>query len=195
MNPLYVVAGLVVVILVWAVSVYNRLAILGQRTDEAWSDIDVQLKRRYDLVPNLVETVKGYAKHEKTVFEEVTKARTAAMQATDRSEQGKAENMLTSALKSVFAVAEAYPELRASDNFRQLQAELSDIEDKIVAARRFYNGNVRDLNTTIQVFPNSLFASLFGGKRRDFFELSDTAEREVVKVNFEDKPEEEKTTP
>lgn len=186
MAFIYILIAAAVLIAVWAISVYNRITVLGQRTDEAWSDIDVQLKRRHDLVPNLVETVKGYAGHERSVFNEVTKARAAAINASSVEEQGKAENMLTSALRSVFAVAEAYPDLKASDNFRELQKELMDIEDKIVAARRFYNGNVRDLNTLIQIFPNSAIAGALGAKKRDFFELADETERQNVKVDFSD---------
>ena len=186
MTLIYIIIAAGVLVVVWAISVYNRITVLRQRTDEAWSDIDVQLKRRHDLVPNLVETVKGYAGHEKSVFENVTKARAAALGAGSVEEQGKAENQLTAALKSIFAVAEAYPDLKASDNFRELQKELMDIEDKIVASRRFYNGNVRDLNTLIQVFPNSAIAGMLGAKKREFFELADAGERENVRVDFSD---------
>ncbi len=186
MSSTIIILAIAVVVLIWLISVYNRIAILRQRTDEAWSDIDVQLKRRHDLIPNLIETVKGYAKHEKEVFEQVTAARTAAISAKSVAEQGQAENMLTQALKSVFAVAEAYPDLKASDNFRELQTELSNTEDKIMASRRFYNGNVRDLNTLIQIFPNSLVAGLLGAKARSFFEVDSPAERENVTVSFAD---------
>lgn len=180
-----IIIGIVVVLILALIVMYNSLVKLNVRTDEAWSDIDVQLKRRYDLIPNLVETVKAYAKHEKTVFEEVTRARTEAISAKGLKEQSKAENHITEALKSIFAVAESYPDLKASDNFKELQAELTDTEDKIQAARRFYNGNVRDLNIAIRSFPNSIVANLFGFKKRDLFELEDKAAREAVKVKFE----------
>lgn len=184
MSP--IIIGIIVVLVLAVIVIYNSLIRARNRTDEAWSDIDVQLKRRYDLIPNLVDTVKGYAKHETQLFEKVTKARTAAINAGGVQEQGKAENMLTGALKSVFAVAEAYPNLRASENFQKLQDELSDTENKIMAARRFYNGNVRDLNTKIQVFPTNVFAGPLGFKPREFFELdeSDAAAKEPVKTGF-----------
>lgn len=165
--------------------VYNSLIQSRNRVDEAWSDIDVQLKRRYDLIPNLIETVKGYAKHEKEVFEKVTKARTEAMGAQTVGEKDKAENVLSGALKSLFAVAEAYPDLKANENFSKLQDELTDTEDKIQASRRFYNGNVRDFNTKIQVFPTNLFAQMLGFKAYVFFE-ADTSEKENVKVDFKE---------
>jgi LemA protein len=177
---------LVVLVVLWLVAMYNGLITLRNRTDEAWSDIDVQLKRRYDLIPNLVETVKGYAKHEKQLFEDVTKARTAAMKAEstgDTKAMAARENVLTDALKSVFAVAEDYPDLKASENFSQLQGELTDTEDKIEAARRFYNANVRDFNTKQQVFPTNLMASSLGFKTREFFEAGE-GERATVQVDF-----------
>jgi len=174
---------IVAIVIVWIIAVYNGLITLRNRTDEAWSDIDVQLKRRYDLIPNLVETVKGYATHEKELFEKVTQARTAAMQAGNVHDKAQAENMLSSTLKSLFAVAEAYPQLRASENFAKLQDELSDTENKIQAARRFYNGNVRDLNTKMQVFPSNIIAGMLGFKAREFFEI-DEAQRENVSVKF-----------
>lgn len=180
MTTLWIVLGVVVLWLVWA---YNSLITLGNRVKEAWSDIDVQLKRRYDLIPNLVETVKGYAKHEKQVFEEVTKARTEAMQAKGLAKKAEKENMLTDALKSVFAVAENYPELKAGENFLHLQGELTDTENKIQAARRFYNGNVRDLNTKIEAFPVNLIATTFKFKQEEFFEAS-TGEKENIKVEL-----------
>lgn len=183
---MFYVLGFVVLVVLWLVAMYNGLITLRNRTDEAWSDIDVQLKRRYDLIPNLVETVKGYAKHEQGVFEEVTKARTAAMKAEssgDTKAMAASENLLTNALKSVFAVAEAYPDLKASENFAQLQGEVTDTEDKIEAARRFYNANVRDFNTKQQVFPTNMMASSLGFKPRDFFEAGE-GERENVKVDF-----------
>jgi LemA protein len=163
---------------------YNGLVQSRTRTQEAYSDIDVQLKRRYDLIPNLVESVKGYASHEKTVFEDVTKARSNAMQATG-SAKAAAENQLSGALKSLFAVAENYPDLKANQNFLSLQNELTDTEDKIQAARRFYNGMVRDLNTKIQVFPTNIFANMLGFAKMDFFgnDLTD-AEKQPIAVKF-----------
>jgi LemA protein len=169
------------------VVIYNGLVALRNRADEAWSDIDVQLKRRYDLIPNLVEAVKGYASHERGVFEEVTKARATAMQAEasgDPKKVGEAENMLSSTLKSLFAVSENYPDLKASNNFMELQRELRDTEDKIQASRRFYNSNVRDLNIKTQAFPSNVIASIFGFKKREFFETGEAKEREAVKVSF-----------
>ncbi len=186
MTILYILLGVLVLLVLWAIVAYNRFVTLIQRAKEAWADIDVQLKRRYDLIPNLVETVKGYATHERTAFEEVTTARARAMNAGGVAEKGKAENMLTEALKTVFAVAEAYPDLKANTNFLELQRELSDTENKIQAARRFYNGNVRDLNTAIQVFPSNIIAGMFRFEPREFFELevNEAAAREPVKVSF-----------
>ena len=184
MNILWVVLIVVGAPLLWFIAAYNSLIRLRNRTDEAWSDIDVQLKRRYDLIPNLVETVKGYATHERDAFEKVTEARARALGAQSVNEKGIADNMMTSALKSIFAVAEAYPQLRASENFRELQLELSDTENKIQAARRFYNGNVRDLNTKIESFPYNLFAGAFGFKKREFFELEDSEAKQPVKVGL-----------
>ena len=166
-----VVLALILGVYLWAT--YNGLVTLNVRVDEAWSDITVQLKRRADLIPNLIETVKGYAAHEKGVFEAVTKARAATLSAGDPSHAAEAENMMQSALKSIFAVAEAYPQLQASQNFLQLQGELVDTEDKVQASRRFYNGGVRELNTKIQLFPNTLFARRLGFGPRDFFEVED----------------------
>ena len=177
---LIVIGGIVVL---WLILTYNRLIALSNRTKEAWSDIDVQLKRRYNLIPNLVETVKGYATHERELFERVTKARVMAMGAQTIKEKGEAENMLSGTLKSLFAVAENYPDLKASSNFLELQRELRDTEDKIQASRRFYNGNVRDLNIKIESFPTNIVAGLLGFKKRDFFE-AEGGEREVPKVNF-----------
>lgn len=168
----------------WIMGMYNGLVRLKNQTDEAWSDIDIQLKRRYDLIPNLVNTVKGYATHEAAVFEKVSQARSSAMGAGNVQAKGAAENMLTGALKSVFALAEAYPELKSNENFMKLQDELSDTENKIQASRRFYNGNVRDLNIKIQEFPTNLFAQMLGFNTRDFFELTDTAERANPQVQF-----------
>jgi len=186
MNPLYIILIVVAALLLWLWSIYNGLVRLKVRTEEAWSDIDVQLKRRYDLIPNLLETVKGYAAHEKGVLEEVTRARTAAMGAQSMGDHSKAENMLTGALKSLFAVSENYPDLKANQNFLDLQHELRDAEDKIMAARRFYNANVRDLNTKMQVFPNNLIANSLGFSKRAFFELGEgeDAAREPVAVKF-----------
>jgi LemA protein len=174
----------IVIIIIWLVLAYNGLVRTRTQAQEAFSDIDVQLKRRYDLIPNLVSTVKGYAAHESGVFEKVTEARSQAMQATGPAKAG-AEDQLSGALKSLFAVAEAYPDLKANQNFLGLQNELTDTEDKIQAARRFYNGMVRALNTKIQVFPTNMFASMFGFTKMDFFgnDLSAT-ERAPVKVQF-----------
>ena len=172
------------VIVLWIVLTYNRFIALINRTKEAWSDIEVQLKRRYDLIPNLVETVKGYASHERELFEKVTEARAKAINAQTMKEHSEAENMLSQTLKSLFAVAENYPQLRASENFLELQRELTDTEDKIQAARRFYNGNVRDLNIKIESFPSNIIASIFNFKKFEFFELEEAIEREPVKVNF-----------
>lgn len=176
---------IVVVVIVWMVAVYNGLVKLKNRVEEAWSDIDVQLKRRYNLIPNLVETVKGYAKHEEGVFQKVTEARSQAMEAKgDPKKSAEAEKNLAGTLKTLFAVAENYPELKANENFMSLQQELSDTEDKIQASRRFYNGNVRDFNTSIEIFPNNLIAGMFGFTKRDLFEIEDEKERENVKVDF-----------
>jgi LemA protein len=171
------------VIILWIIAVYNGLIRLKNRTDEAWSDIDVQLKRRHDLIPNLINTVKGYAAHEKEVFEKVTEARTRAMGAGSAADKAQAENMLSQTLKSLFAVAEAYPDLKANQNFLELQRELTDTEDKIQAARRFYNGNVRDFNIKIQVFPNNMIAGSLSYTAREFFEAAE-GEKEPVKVEF-----------
>src|SRR5258705_10714041 len=186
MIIIYIVVGVVVLALLWVAGAYNHFVRMVQRAKEAWADIDVQLKRRYDLIPNLVETVKGYATHEKTAFENVTAARARAMDAGGIAEKGKAENMLTGALKSLFAVSEAYPDLKANQNFLELQRELSDTENKIQAARRFYNTNVRDLNTAIESFPGNLIASTFKFSKMELFELSgsDSSAKEPVKVQF-----------
>lgn len=172
------------VVVLWLIGSFNSLVRSRNRVKESWSDIDVQLKRRYDLIPNLVETVKGYAAHEKEVFERVIKARSAAMEAKTVAEHGEAENMLSGALKSLFALAEAYPTLRASENFSKLQDELTDTEDKIQAARRFYNSNVLVLNTKVEQFPTNIVASMFGFKKESFFELGSAEEKEPVKVSF-----------
>ncbi len=178
---------LAIALVLWVVFSYNRLIKLRTRAKEAWADIDVQLKRRYDLIPNLVETVKGYASHEKDVFENVTKARAQAVNAEETGDPKKvaqAENQLSGTLKSLFAVSEGYPELRASENFSKLQEELRDTEDKIQASRRFYNRNVRDLNIRVQMFPTNIIAGIFGFQKQDFFETEDPKERENVKVSF-----------
>jgi len=173
-----------IVIVLLVVVAYNSLIRKSQRVKEAWADIDVQLKRRYDLVPNLIEAVKGYMAHEKEVFEKVTEARTRAMGTTDSGEKIKAENQFTQTLKTLFAVAENYPELKANQSFIELQKELVDTEDKIQAARRFYNSNVRDYNIAIKVFPKTLIAQTFGFKEEPLFEITEAAEREAVKVKF-----------
>ncbi len=179
MEPLLIVIGLIVLLVgiigIYLWSTYNGLVRLKVRVDEAWSDITVQLKRRADLIPNLIESVKGYAAHEKGVFEAVTKARAETISAGTPAEAAAAENHMQAALKSIFAVAEAYPQLQASQNYLQLQGELVDTEDKIQASRRFYNGGVREFNTKIQVFPNTLFVRGLGFTEREFFEVSDSA--------------------
>ena len=181
----YFILGLIVLVLLWLLMAYNGLIRSRNQTDESWSDIDVQLKRRYDLIPNLVESVKGYIKQEKDVLENVTKARSEAISAGQSGiqQQEKAENVLTGALRSVFAVAENYPDLKSSENFQQLSTELSDTENKIMAARRFYNANVRDFNTKVEVLPTRIFASMMGFSKKDFFETDD-ASKENVKVSF-----------
>lgn len=169
----------------WAIALYNRFVKLTTQAKEAWADIEVQLKRRYDLIPNLVNTVKGYATHESQAFEKVTQARAAAMGAHGLKEQAGAENMLTGALKSLFAVAEAYPDLKANTNFLELQRELSDTENKIQASRRFYNTNVRDLNIAADSFPSNVVANMFNFQKMDFFDIPDTgAESQPVEVKF-----------
>lgn len=185
MNTLTIVLiAVVALIVLWLVAAFNSLVRLRNRSKEAWSDIDVQTKRRYDLIPNLIETVKGYATHEAGVLEAVTAARTKAMGATGNA-KAEAENMLSGTLKSLFALSENYPQLRANENFLHLQQELSDTENKIQASRRFYNGNVRDLNTKIETFPTNLIAGMFGFKQMEFFgkDLTD-AERQPVAVKF-----------
>ncbi|MGG7465078.1 MULTISPECIES: LemA family protein [unclassified Plantibacter] len=173
--PVLIVVALVVIIGIYFWATYNSLVTLNVRVDEAWSDITVQLKRRADLIPNLIEAVKGYAAHEKSVFENVTKARAETLSAQGPAQVSEAENHMQQALKSIFAVAEAYPQLQASQNFLHLQSEIVDTEDKIQASRRFYNGGVRELNTKIKVFPNNLFARGLGFSARDFFEVTDNA--------------------
>jgi LemA protein len=183
---LFVIIAVLVVVALWLIAVFNGLIRLRNRTQEAWSDIDVQLKRRHDLIPNLVESVKGYAAHESGVFEKVTEARAAAISAEasgDKKQMEKAENALSQTLKSLFAVAEAYPDLKASANFGKLQDDLTDTENKIQAARRFYNANVRDFNTKCETFPSNVAAGVFGFKKFDFF-AADENEKQTVEVKF-----------
>ena len=186
MTGLYIGIGVVAVVIIWVIAAYNGLVRLRQRVREAWSDIEVQLKRRYDLIPNLVETVKGYAKHESSAFENVTKARAEALTGGGTAhDRAMKENALAGALKSIFAVAEAYPELKANTNFLQLQQELSDTENKIQAARRFYNTNVMEINTRVEQFPSNTIAGMFGFTKEEFFDLDETpAQREPIKVQF-----------
>jgi LemA protein len=184
MTIIYLLIGIIVVLAIWVIFAYNHFITLINQAKEAWADIDVQLKRRYDLIPNLVNIVKGYTTHEASVFEKVTQARTVAMGAGNVADKGKAENMLTGALKSVFAVAEAYPELKANQNFLALQSELSDTENKIQASRRFYNGNVRDLNIAIEAFPGNIVASRFHFAKMELFALDEEAAKQPVEVKF-----------
>jgi LemA protein len=182
----YILWAIIIALLLWAVFTYNSFITLINRAKEAWSDIDIQLKRRYDLIPNLVNTVKGYASHETEAFENVTKARASAMGAQNIIDKSKTENMLSSALKSVFAIAEAYPDLKANQNFLSLQTELSDTENKIQASRRFYNSNVRDLNISIDSFPSNLMARAFHFVKMELFTLdeSDALAKQPVEVKF-----------
>ncbi len=176
MSASIIILVVAVILIAGLIAVYNGLIRSRVRVDEAWSDINVQLKRRYDLIPNLVNTVKGYAAHEKEVFEKVTEARTAAMNATGIAQKAETENQLAGALKSLFAVSEAYPDLKANQGFQQLQGEITDTEDKIQASRRFYNGAVRDYNIKLQVFPTNLLAGMLGFTHRDFFEVENQAD-------------------
>ncbi|MGD8373555.1 MAG: LemA family protein [Candidatus Woesebacteria bacterium] len=180
MELTYIIIGIVAILAVVAIFIYNGLVTTKTRTEEAWSDITVQLKRRYDLIPNLINTVKGYAKHEKDVFEEVTKARSEALSAQGQGvkETAAAENKFEATLKSLFAVSENYPQLKANENFKELQQELTDTEDKIMASRRFYNAASRDLNIKIDSFPSNIIAAMFGFKKRDFFEVEEMSEIE-----------------
>ncbi len=186
MTITYILLGALAVVVLWAITGYNRLVALTNRVQEAWADIDVQLKRRYDLIPNIVETVKGYATHEKDTLAKVTEMRTQAMNAGTVEEHAAAENMLTGALKSLFAVAESYPDLKANTNFLELQRELSDTENKIQAARRFYNSVVQELKNALEQFPSNVIASAFGFKPSEFFALAENeqAAKEPVKVQF-----------
>ena len=183
MTTLWIILGIVGLLVLWVIFTYNSLVTLKNRAEEAWSDIDVQLKRRYDLIPNLIETVKGYAKQEKEVFTKVTEARAAAMNAQGVHEKAEKENMLSDTLKSLFAVSEAYPDLKSSQNFLQLQSELTDTENKIQAARRFYNTTVLSLNNKIMMFPTNLIAGMLNATKREFFEAAE-GEKEPVKVAF-----------
>ncbi len=185
MSGFSIILILIALLVIWLISTYNSLIRSRNRVDEAWSDIEVQLKRRYDLIPNLVSTVQGYATHEKGVFEEVTLARTAAMGAGTVHDKLEKENMLSGALKSLFAVAENYPDLKANQNFLSLQSDLTDTENKIQAARRFYNGNVRDFNTKIQVFPTNMIAGMLNFQIREFFDIDEKGpEGQPVQVKF-----------
>ena len=184
-NFMYIILGIVIALILYFIFKYNGFVVLITRTKEAWADIDVQLKRRYDLIPNLVNTVKGYATHESGTFEKITEARSRAMQAGTPAEKGEAESMLSGTLKSLFAISEAYPDLKANTNFIQLQNELSDTENKIQASRRFYNGNVRDLNTAVDMFPGNIIAGMFKFAKMDFFQLEEgSEEKEPVVVKF-----------
>ncbi|MCX7881348.1 MAG: LemA family protein [Patescibacteria group bacterium] len=184
MNTMIIILGAIGIFVLFLIATYNSLVVLKTRIKEALSGIDVQLKRRIDLIPNLVETVKAYAKHEKTVFTEVTKARSNLLKAETIKEKAEANNMLTSTLKSLFAVAEAYPQLQANESFRELQRQLEDTEDKIAYSRQFYNSNVLEYNTKVKMFPSNLVANLFGFSEVDFFEIEEK-EKKNVKVNFE----------
>jgi LemA protein len=183
MNALWIVGGLTVLILVYFWSLYNALITLKTNIEEGWSQIDVQLKRRADLIPNLVESVKGYAKHEKTVFAEVTKARSAMMGARSLASKAQASDMLTAALSKLIAVAEAYPQLKANENFVQLQKELSDTEDKVAYSRQYYNNLIRDYNEKIRTFPNTLFNEALGFHEKEYFHTVEE-ERKNIRVNF-----------
>ena len=174
----WIVLGVIVVLVLWIIMIYNQLVAMRQRVGQAFADVDVQLKQRHDLIPNLVETVKGYAAHERGTLEEVVKARNAAMTAQGPAQQAAAENMLSGALRQLFALSEAYPDLKANQNFQQLQAELSDVENKIAASRRFFNNAVQEYNTGIQQFPAALFAAALGFSQRTFFDVGE--ERAVV---------------
>lgn len=185
MNITWILIICAVVVVLFVVGLYNKFIRLIQQTKEAWADIDVQLKRRYDLIPNLVNTVKGYATHESEAFEKVSEARSKAMQAGTPAEKGAAENALAGTLKSLFAISEAYPELKANQNFLDLQHELSDTENKIQSARRFYNGNVRDLNTAIAMFPGNIIAGMYKFTASEYFQLEENAaEKNPIEVKF-----------
>lgn len=184
MNTTYIISGVIALIVLWIIFTYNGFIRLRNRMKEAWSDIDVQLKRRHDLIPNLLESVKGYMAHEKGVLENVTRARTAIMSAKSQHDMQEGENMLTGALKTLFAVSENYPDLKASQNFIELQREIRDTEDKIMAARRFYNSSVMTLNTKVETFPANLIAKVFSFKQAELFEVQVETERELPQVKF-----------
>lgn len=185
MIPIYVILGAIALVLIWAIGMYNALIRTRLHVKESWAAIDTELKRRYDLIPNLVETVKGYATHESDTLEAVIQARNNAVASTGSpGQQAQDENMLVGALRQLFAVVEAYPNLKANEGFLQMQQELTVTEDRIQASRRFYNANVRDLNTKIEVFPSNMIASMFGISRAEFFEVEDAAQREAPKVDF-----------
>lgn len=183
-TTFWILLSILGVVVLWFIAIYNGFIRLITRAKEAWADIDVQLKRRYDLIPNLMETVKGYAAHEKGILERVTQLRVQAMAAQGVEKRGEIENILTASLKTLFAVSENYPQLKANENFLELQRELSDTENKIQAARRFYNTNVRDLNIKTDSFPSNLIAKIFNFSKMEFFELEEEAAKEPVKVNF-----------
>lgn len=186
MIILWIIIAVVAILIIWTIAAYNRFITFRNRADEAWADIEVQLKRRYDLIPNLVNTVKGYATHESATLEKVIAARNSAMQSSGTGAQhAQAENMLSGALKSIFALAESYPDLKANTNFLELQRELSDTENKIQSARRFYNGNVRDFNTMLEVFPSNIIAKMFAFAKKEFFDIADDGvESKPVEVKF-----------
>lgn len=182
---MFIILAIIVVLVLWFVFMYNNFVRKVNRSKEAWADIDVQLKRRYDLIPNLINTVKGYAAHESSTFEKITQARSAAMSATGPAQKAQAEQSVMAGIRGIYAVAEQYPELKANANFMQLQSDLTDTENKIQAARRFYNSNVRDLNTAIEVFPNNMIANTFHFSKMELFELPEgDVARENVKVQF-----------
>ena len=183
-DVLITIAVIIAILALWTVMIYNRLVRLRNLCREGWSGIDVQLKRRANLIPNLLETVKGYMKHEKDVFQQVTEARSRALSAQSPAERGKQESALTASLRSLFAIAENYPELKANTNFLELQAQLAELEDEIQKARRYYNATVRDFNTAVEVFPNVVVANFFGFKKQEFFELENPEDRKVPEVKF-----------
>jgi LemA protein len=186
MEGLYIVLGILLIVLIWTIAIYNSLVRLRQHIRDSWAGIDTELRRRYDLIPNLVETVKGYAAHEKEVFQRVVEARTRAVDSTGSpARQAADENLLVRGLRQLFAVSESYPELKASQNFLELQKELANTEDRIQAARRFYNGNVRDLNTRIEVFPSNLVASVFNFRQAEYFEIEEVAAAQTPEVNLQ----------
>ncbi|MDF2865859.1 MAG: hypothetical protein K0R72_677 [Clostridia bacterium] len=180
----YIILGVVVILVLMCIFIYNNLVSLKMRVRNAWAQIDTQLKRRFDLIPNLVETVKGYATHEQSTFEKIVEARNSFTSAQSVSDKSQANNMLTDSLKSIFALAESYPELKANENFASLQVELASTEDKVAYSRQFYNDTVQMYNTAIMTFPSNIFAGMFNFKEESFFEIADSKEREAVKVQF-----------